>query len=196
MATLPVRRTTQSLARTVKSHVVTLSVPLGAAWAVLGVNVLLGGVLNNYGVIPRTELGLRGIVFASFLHGSLAHLTANTVSFLVLGWLVLTGGTKRFIIVSIAAALGSGVCAWLFGSPGSVHIGASGVIFGYLGFLMLAGWWERKFMSIVLSIGVTALWGGMVFGVMPGQLGISWQSHLGGFIGGVWAARALHKRGM
>jgi membrane associated rhomboid family serine protease len=195
MAALPVRRTAYSLARTVKSHVVTLSVPLGVAWAALGANVVLGGMLNSYGVIPRTELGLRGIVFAPFLHGSLAHLTANTISFVVLGWLVLTGGTRRFVIVSIAAALGSGICAWLFGAPGSVHIGASGVIFGYLGFLMLAGWWARKFMPIVLSLGVTALWGGMVFGVMPGQVGISWQSHLGGFIGGVWAARALHKRG-
>jgi membrane associated rhomboid family serine protease len=195
MAALPVRRTANSLARTVKSHVVTLSVPLGVAWAALGANVVLGGVLNSYGVIPRTELGLRGILFAPFLHGSLAHLTANTISFVVLGWLVLTGGTKRFVIVSIAAALGSGICAWLFGTPGSVHIGASGVIFGYLGFLMLAGWWARKIMPVVLSLGVTVLWGGMVFGVMPGQVGISWQSHLGGFIGGVWAARALHRRG-
>jgi len=196
MAALPVRRTTQSLARTVKSHVVTLSVPLGAAWAVLGVNVLLGGVLNNYGVIPRTELGAarHRLCAVPARQPRAPHRQHGLVP--RARWLVLTGGTKRFIIVSIAAALGSGVCAWLFGSPGSVHIGASGVIFGYLGFLMLAGWWERKFMSIVLSIGVTALWGGMVFGVMPGQLGISWQSHLGGFIGGVWAARALHKRGM
>jgi membrane associated rhomboid family serine protease len=193
--TLPVRRTARSLARTVKSHAVTLAVPLGGAWIVLGVNALLGGALNAYGVQPRTLEGLRGIALAPFLHGSVAHLAANTLSFLVLGWLVLAGGLRRFVLVSIAAALGAGFFAWLFGAPGSVHIGASGVIFGYLGFLMLAGWWARKAGHIALSIGVTALWGGMVWGVMPGQVGISWQSHLGGFVGGVWAARALHKRG-
>ncbi len=195
MSPLPVRRTSRSLARTVKSHAVTLAVPLGGAWLVLGANALLGGALTGYGVQPRTLEGLRGIVFAPFLHGSVAHLAANSASFLVLGWLVLAGGTRRFVLVSLAAALGAGLVAWLIGAPGSVHIGASGVIFGYLGFLMLAGWWARKLMPVVLSIGVTALWGGMVFGVMPGQMGISWQSHLGGFLGGVWAARALHRRG-
>jgi membrane associated rhomboid family serine protease len=184
MPLVPARRAATSVARTVKSHAVTLSVPLGAAWIVLGVNTLLGGALNGFGVIPRTVEGLRGILFAPFLHGSLAHLVANTVPFVVLGWLVRTGGLRRFLFVSAAA-----------GTPGSVHIGASGVIFGYLGYLMLSGLWARKFLNIVVSVGVTALWGGMVWGVLPGQMGISWQSHLGGFIGGVLAARSLHRRG-
>ena len=75
-----------------------------------------------------------------------------------------------------------------------MHIGASGVIFGYLGYLMLSGWFARRVMPILISLGVTVLWGGMVLGVLPGQMGISWQAHLGGFIGGVLAARWLHKR--
>ena len=75
-----------------------------------------------------------------------------------------------------------------------MHIGASGVIFGYLGYLMLSGWFERRVMPIIISLGVTALWGGMVLGVLPGQMGISWQAHLGGFIGGVLASRWLHKK--
>jgi membrane associated rhomboid family serine protease len=85
--------------------------------------------------------------------------------------------------------LGSGFAAWLLGAPGSVHVGASGVIFGYLGFLILAGWYERSVASILLSVLVVVLWGGMVIGVLPGQNGISWQAHLGGFIGGVYSAR-------
>jgi membrane associated rhomboid family serine protease len=189
------RSPTVSLARTVKMQATTLAVPLGISWAVLGANTLLGGVLNNYGIVPRTELGLRGIFFAPFLHGSVAHLAANSVSLLILGWLVLVfGGRREFYWVSALAALGAGLCAWLLGAPGSVHIGASGVIFGYLGYLMMSGVYKRRLLPALASIAVTAMWGGMVFGVMPGQPGISWQAHLGGFIGGLWAARRLHKR--
>lgn len=188
--------TVPSLARTVKSQVVTLAAPLGVSWATLGANTLLGGALTQYGVVPRTLSGLRGILFAPFLHGSVAHLAANSISLLILGWLVLVfGGRRQFWWVSIAAVLGSGLCAWLIGAPGSVHIGASGVIFGYLGYLMLSGWFARRFWPIIASLGVTALWGGMILGVMPGQLGISWQSHLGGLLGGIWAAQRLHARG-
>ena len=196
MPPLPTRRRSLSLAGTVKSQAVTLAAPLGVSWLTLGANTVLGGALTRFGVVPRTVDGLRGILFAPFLHGSVAHLVANSVSLLILGWLVLVfGGRRQFYWVSAAAALGSGLCAWLLGASGSVHIGASGVIFGYLGYLMLSGWFARRFWPFVASIGVTAMWGGMVFGVLPGQLGISWQSHLGGFIGGIWAARMLRARG-
>jgi membrane associated rhomboid family serine protease len=195
MPPLPTRRRSLTLAGTVKSQAVTLAAPLGVSWLTLGANTVLGGALTHFGVVPRTVDGLRGILFAPFLHGSLAHLVANSVSLLILGWLVLVfGGRRQFYWVSAAAALGSGLCAWLLGASGSVHIGASGVIFGYLGYLMLSGWFARRFWPFVASIGVTAMWGGMVFGVLPGQLGISWQSHLGGFIGGIWAARMLRAR--
>jgi membrane associated rhomboid family serine protease len=79
--------------------------------------------------------------------------------------------------------------AWTLGAPGSVHIGASGVVFGYLGFLLLAGVYTRSFWSIVLSLVTAVLWGGLVLGIAPGQPGISWQAHLGGFGGGILAAR-------
>jgi membrane associated rhomboid family serine protease len=191
-----VTRKASSLAGTVKAQAITLGTPLGISWATLGANTVLGGVLNRFGVVPRTEQGLWGILFAPFLHGSVAHLAANSVSLLILGWLTLAfAGRRTFWIVSATAALGSGLTAWTFGAPGTVHIGASGVIFGYLGYLMLSGWWARRVMPVLVSLGVTALWGGMVLGVLPGQMGISWQSHLGGFIGGVLAARALHRRG-
>lgn len=190
------RPTVPTLARTVKSQVVTLAAPLGVSWATLGANTLLGDALTRFGIVPRTLDGLRGILFAPFLHGSVAHLAANSVSLLILGWLVLAfGGRRQFWWVSAAAALGSGLCAWLIGAPGSVHIGASGVIFGYLGYLMLSGWFARRFWPIIVSLGVTVMWGGMIFGVMPGQVGISWQSHLGGLLGGIWAARFLRARG-
>jgi len=109
----------------------------------------------------------------------------------VLGWLVMLRDERHFIPVTLAGMIASGLMAWLIGAPGSVHIGASGVIFGYLGFLMLSGWYARSFGSILLSLLVTVVWGSLVFGMMPGQVGISWPSHIGGFLGGVLAARRL-----
>jgi membrane associated rhomboid family serine protease len=162
---------------------------LALMWAVFIVTTLSGGALLSLGVIPRTSIGLRGILFAPFLHGSLAHIIANSIPFLVLGWLVMLRDSSHFLPVTVAAMIGSGLTAWLFGAAGSIHIGASGVIFGYFGFLILSGWFARSIASILLSLLVIALWGGMVLGVMPGQSGISWQAHLGGFLGGVFAAR-------
>jgi membrane associated rhomboid family serine protease len=160
-----------------------------AMWGVFLLSTFTGGALLWLGVIPRTLLGLRGILFAPFLHGSMAHIVSNSIPFLLLGWLVILRDPRHFLPVTLFAMVGSGMMAWLVGAPGSVHIGASGVIFGYLGFLMLAGWWARNFLSIALSVIVIALWGGMVVGVMPGTVGVSWQAHLGGLIAGVYAAR-------
>ena len=190
----PTSRTPGTLRRVIATQALTLGVPLGIAWVTLGVNALVGGSLSVFGVQPRSVDGLRGIVLAPFLHGSFSHLAANSLSFLVLGWLVLAGGRWTFARVTAVGALGSGLASWLLGAPGSVHIGASGVIFGYLGYLMTAGVFARRLSTVLVSLGVTAMWGAMVWGVLPGQMGVSWQGHLGGFIGGVLAARWVHAR--
>lgn len=179
---------------TLTTQAVTIGGTLATFWAAFAANLVTGGALIQYGVIPRTTTGLRVILFAPFIHGSLSHLVANSVPFLVLGWLVMLRNARHFIPVTLLSMLGAGLMAWLVGAPASVHVGASGVVFGYLGFLMLSGWFARSFASIALSIGVTVAWGGLVFGVMPGQPGISWQAHLGGFLGGVLAARWLGRR--
>lgn len=178
-----------SVVRTLKVHAVILGASVASLWAVFAADTVLGGALEQYGVVPRTVDGLRGIVLAPFLHGSLSHLTANTASLLILGWLVMLRDARHFWIVALFSMVGGGLVAWLFGAGNSVHIGASGVIFGFLGFLIFAGWFARSFGSILLSVVVTVLWGGLVFGVLPGEAGISWQEHLGGFVGGVLAAR-------
>ena len=181
----------RSVTTTVKTQAVVLGGTLAVFWAVFVVNTLLGDSLLVFGVIPRTTIGLRGILFAPFLHANLNHIVANSIPFVVLGWMVMLRDQRHFIPVTLAAMLGSGLTAWLLGAPGSVHIGASGVIFGYLGFLMLSGWYARSVGSILISLVVTVLWGGLVLGVMPGTPGISWQAHIGGFIGGVLAARSF-----
>ncbi|MBL0938739.1 MAG: rhomboid family intramembrane serine protease [Gemmatimonadaceae bacterium] len=177
-----------------KQQVTTLGTTLGVFWATFAANTVLGGALLQFGIIPRTVVGLRGILFAPFLHGNLNHLIANTFPFLALGWMVMWRDARHFLPVTLFAMLGSGLFAWTLGAPNSVHIGASGVVFGYLGFLLLAGVYARSVGSILLSIVTAALWGGLVMGIAPGQVGISWQAHLGGFVGGILAARFFRKR--
>ena len=159
-------------------------------WGIEIVDQLLGGALDRFGILPRTMIGLRGIVFAPLLHGGFAHLASNTVPFLVLGWLVMLRRTSEFFWVTLITMLVAGVGTWVFGSPG-FHIGASGVIFGYLGFLLLRGYFERSFISIFLSVVVAFFYGGLLWGVLPNQPGISWEGHLFGFIGGAIAAKLL-----
>ncbi|WP_124977547.1 rhomboid family intramembrane serine protease [Aphanothece sacrum] len=149
------------------------------------------GSLNQFGIIPHNIIGLRGILFAPFLHGNLAHLIGNTIPFIVLGWLVMLQETSDFWIVTALTMVIGGLGTWLFGAPGSVHIGASILIFGYLGFLLLRGYFQRNFASILLSIVVGFFYGRLVFGVLPSDRGISWQGHLFGFLGGILAAKLI-----
>jgi membrane associated rhomboid family serine protease len=156
--------------------------------------LVLHNTLDIYGIIPRNVMGLRGILFAPFLHGGLVHLIGNTIPFVILGWLIMLRETRDFIVVSLIAALTSGVGTWLIGDPHSIHIGASGVIFGYLGYLLLRGYFEHSVTSIMISLFVGTLYGSLILGVLPLQEGVSWEGHLFGFVGGVLAARLLAKR--
>ncbi len=179
--------------RAIMRQVSVLCTILAAFWLVFLINGALGGALLQLGIVPRTVAGLRGILFAPFLHGSLQHLMANAVPFLVLGWMVMLRNARYFMPVTVYAMLGSGLVAWTLGAPRSVHVGASGVIFGYLGFLLLSGIYSRSARGILMSIVTALLWGGLVLGIAPGQAGISWQAHLGGFAGGIIAARRLRR---
>ena len=185
---------TRSMSQTLKAQATVLGGAVALMWVVFLATLATGGALLSLGIVPRNVIGLRGILFAPFLHGSFTHLLANSIPFAMMGWFVMLRDSRHFIPVTAAAMLGSGLVAWTLGAPGSVHVGASGVIFGYLGFLMLSGWYARSAGSILLSIVVTVMWGGLVFGVLPGQTGISWQAHLGGFIGGALAARSYRVR--
>jgi membrane associated rhomboid family serine protease len=149
------------------------------------------GSLDIFGIIPHQVIGLRGILFAPFLHGDFPHLIANTVPFLILGWLVMLQETSDFFVVTGLTMLVGGLGVWLFATPGSIHIGASILIFGYLGFLLLRGYFQRNIPSILLSILVFLLYGGTIWGVLPSRPGISWQGHLFGFLGGVLAAKLI-----
>ncbi|PNW31316.1 UNVERIFIED_CONTAM: rhomboid family intramembrane serine protease [Euhalothece sp. KZN 001] len=148
---------------------------------------------DRFGIIPRNIIGLRGIFFAPFLHGNLPHLIANTVPFLSLGWLTMLQETSDFWRVTGITMLVGGLGVWLIGQTGSIHIGASILIFGYLGFLLFRGYFQRNTPSIALSIIVGVFYGSLIWGVLPTRAGISWEGHLFGFIGGVIAARWIGK---
>jgi membrane associated rhomboid family serine protease len=151
----------------------------------------LRGGLDSFGIIPRDPIGLRGILFAPFLHNGLGHLIGNTLPFLTLGWLIMLRETSDFFVVSLISAIVGGLGTWLFGSPG-IHIGASGVIFGYLGYLLARGYFERSMLAIALSLFVAVLYGSLIWGILPFQYGnISWEGHLFGFLGGVISAKLL-----
>lgn len=147
--------------------------------------------LNRFGIIPRTSIGLRGVLFAPLLHGTWNHLIANTVPLAVLGWLTMLGGSADFAIATAVIWLVSGLGVWLFGASNSLHIGASGIIFGYFGFLLSRSYFEQDFFSAAIAALVVLLYGPLIWGILPSRRGISWQGHLFGLIGGILTARYL-----
>jgi membrane associated rhomboid family serine protease len=161
-------------------------------WLLEGIDqLLLRNRLNLLGIRPRTQIGLRGILFAPLLHGSWSHLSANTIPLAVLGGLVIIQGMNTFAIATTVVWLISGLGAWLLGASNSLHIGASGLIFGYFGFLLSRSYFEQNAVSAAIAIGVALVYGPLLWGVLPSRRGVSWQGHLFGFIGGVVTARYL-----
>jgi membrane associated rhomboid family serine protease len=154
---------------------------------------LFRGRLDMFGIRPRRLDGLAGIFLAPFLHGGFLHLIANTMPFLILGGLIHWRKPKDFVPVTVLSALIGGAGTWLFGAPGSVHVGASGIIFGFFGFLVARAYYERSFVSILTAFVVLFLYGGIIWGVRPFQSGISWQGHLFGLLGGIFAASLKKK---
>lgn len=151
--------------------------------------------LDMYGIQAQEADGLPGIFSAPFLHHGFAHLWSNAVPFVVLGWLTIIGGIKRFILASIGIIIISGLFAWglTFGAGTQVIVGASGWVFGLLTYLLARGIFTRNARQIVISVVVLLLYGSVLFGVLPGKTGISWQGHLGGALGGVLMAWLLSR---
>ena len=164
---------------------------LAVIWVVQGVNVVTGYALNGwFGLLPRTVGGLDGILLMPVLHGSVGHAMSNSIPLAVLGGLVtLTAPRVAFSASAIVIGLG-GMGVWLFGQT-AVHVGASGLIFGWFGFLVARGVVERQFVPMLIAAGVALAYGTMIWGVLPGQDGVSWEAHLFGAGAGVAAAFLL-----
>lgn len=151
--------------------------------------LLLRGKFNHLGIKPRKLRGLIGIPLAPLLHGNLKHLAANTGPLLILGSMVMLSGLRSFVLVTLIIWLISGLGVWLLGRSRTNHLGASGLVFGYLGFLLLRGYFERSPLAIVLAVLVGFLYGGALWGLLPLQPGRSWVGHTFGFLAGGMTAR-------
>lgn len=160
-------------------------------WAIEIVDATTDNRLDQYGVQPRSDEGLLGIVFAPLLHGGWDHLSANSVPVLVLGFLTLATGLLRGVAATAVIWVVGGVGVWLVAGSNSVHIGASGLIFGWIVYLAIRGIVNKQLWEIALGLVVLFLYGGALWGVLPGQPGVSWQGHLFGAVGGAIAALLL-----
>jgi membrane associated rhomboid family serine protease len=163
-------------------------------WVVEGVDQVADGRLDAYGIVPRDVDGLDGVAFAPFLHAGWDHLIGNTIPFLLLGFAIALGGLARVATVTVIVALVGGLGTWLVAPANTVHIGASGIVFGYAAYLVARGIYSRSTVQIALGVAVLAVWGTTLLRGLVPEDGISWQGHLFGAIGGVLAARLLHRR--
>jgi len=162
-------------------------------WAVEIVD-LVAGDLDSAGIRPREPEGLVGVVLSPFLHGGFGHLIGNTIPFLMLGAAIALGGLARVATVAAIVTVVGGLGTWLTAPDGTVHIGASGLVFGFASYLVARGVYSRRPLHLVGGLVVLAIYGStLLFGLVPTP-GVSWQGHLFGAIGGLLAARLLHHR--
>ncbi|MET1152853.1 rhomboid family intramembrane serine protease [Arthrobacter sp.] len=163
-------------------------------WVAFLVNLIAGGYFSLLlGIAPRRLDGLDGVLFGPLLHADTSHLLSNTLPLLVLGFLTLLEGIRRFLVVLTCSWLASGLGVWLTGA--GLTIGASGLVFGLLAYLLARGFYNRSWRQILMAVVIFIFYGSVLWGVLPTAMpGISWQAHLFGAAGGVAAAVLLRRR--
>ncbi|WP_405671064.1 rhomboid family intramembrane serine protease [Streptomyces sp. NBC_01530] len=158
-------------------------------WLLEVIDVVSGHALDGLGITPREPSELIDVVPAAFIHFGFAHVAANSVPLLVMGFLAALGGLRRFAAVCLVVIVADGLGVWLTAPAHSNTAGASGLIFGLFGFLLVSGFVERRPLGVVVGLLVGAVWGGSIlFGLSPLQTGVSWQAHLIGLATGVATA--------
>ena len=166
--------------------------PVVLLYLIHGMDLMLRLGLNRFGIVPRTEWGLIGIIFSPLLHANFAHVIANTVPLFVL-LLVIFSDRRYYALKTLAIIwLVSGIGTWLIGRGGAVHIGASSIIFGLIVYLIVGGLLMRSWRAAFIALLVFLLFGVTLLGVLPQAGPISWEGHLCGAAAGLWAARHNH----
>ncbi len=163
-------------------------------WGVSLFNILFDYRLNEFGVVPRTIDGLIGIPLMPFIHANFDHLLVNTLPAAFLGGLVAIHGGRKFLAATVFITLVGGTVLWLVGRD-ATHIGASGLIFGYFGYLIAMVWYTPNLGSVLIALLVAVTCGGILLGVLPFTPGVSWEGHLAGLVTGTFAARMMWKQG-
>jgi len=170
-----------------------IGVMVALMWGLEVIDAIAGGSLDQYGIEPRDDGGLVGVVAAPFLHAGFGHLIANTVPFVVMGLVIAFKGAVRVLAVTAIVGLVSGLGTWLVAPEFTLHIGASGVVFGYATYLISRGVFNRDALELAVGLILVLVWGTALLGGLRPEDGISWQGHLFGAIGGVVAARVLRR---
>jgi len=174
--------------RVILTRLFALAAFVAALWAIHAVDWATDYRLTVwFGLVPRQVAGLDGIVAMPLLHGSVPHLMSNTVPLLAMGALLALTATRALIRVNAVIVLLGGVLVWLLGSP-AIHVGASGLIFGWFGFLVARAAVDRSVVTLGAAIVVGFAYGSIIWGVLPGTPGVSWEAHLFGALAGVAAA--------
>lgn len=156
-------------------------------WGICFYNEIQSNGLDYYGILPRSADHVWHIFSAPFLHGSIWHLTSNTLPLLVFSWICIIRGWLYYFLNSIFIIALGGLGVWLFGRQ-AIHLGASGWIFGLWGLIVARAVFDKDLRSIVVAIVILMMYGGMIFGIFPGQPEISYEAHLFGFLAGCLAA--------
>jgi membrane associated rhomboid family serine protease len=167
---------------------------LAGMWMLELLDQLSGNQLDQLGIHAREVDGMPEILTAPFLHAGWDHLISNSLPFAVLGFLVLLSGLARWLVASLIIIVISGLTAWFLTPANTIILGASGLIFGWMTYLLARGLWSRRPAQVVIAVLVLLVYGGLIWGVFPSGGGISWQAHLGGAVAGVLAAWLLHRR--
>ena len=161
-------------------------------WVVHLLSLLFNEDLSKLGLLPRNLVGLLGIFTSPLIHADFSHLISNTIPLIILGWIIFSFYPKVSYILFLFIYFVTGLLVWIFARQ-VFHIGASGVVYGFVSFLFFSGIFRRDNKSISLALVITFLYGGLVWGMIPGWKGISWESHLFGAITGLVAAYLFRK---
>jgi membrane associated rhomboid family serine protease len=171
-----------------------LTILLGLMWLVWLLDAVTPGPGSaaGIGIVPRTTVGLRAIPAAPFIHAGFDHILSNSIPLAVLGSLIVISGTMDLLFVVLVSGLVGGLGTWLFGSGDRQHVGASGLVFGFIGYLVFRVAFDRRIVPGLITLLVAVLYGGVLLASILPQPAISWSGHFFGFLGGIAAARLRH----
>ena len=167
---------------------------LGLLWLIQVVNWADSYHLDRFGILPHHVSHLGDIFTAPLLHFNWPHLEGNSIPFLVLGFLAAYRALRKFIALTLIVAVTSGLAVWLFQSSTELTVGASGLIFGYFGYVLVRGIFDRNLVDVVVGILAGVLYFSILTVAIPGTPGVSWIGHAGGLFGGVLAGWLLRSR--